>query len=93
VSGETPGKQRAFRCPFSAWLLFWYDPRVSRALRSNTPTDPLITEIRKLAQQRYAQSVDRAPKASQREFARQEREDKAIAEFLAWNPPANIWRM
>lgn len=49
--------------------------------------------IRKLAQQRHAQSVDRAQKASQREFARQEREDKAIAEFVAWNPPEDIWRM
>jgi hypothetical protein len=53
----------------------------------------MILRIRKLAELRYAQSVDRAQKASQREFARQEREDKAIAEFMEWNPPDNFWRM
>jgi len=72
---------------------FCYDPRVSRPFRLNTPTDLLITGIRKLAQQRHAQSEERAQKASQREFARQEREDKVVAEFLSWNLPGNIWRM
>jgi hypothetical protein len=61
--------------------------------KSNTPTDPIILRIQKLAQQRHAQSIGRAQKTSQGEFARQERADKAIAEFLAWNPPGNFWWM
>lgn len=93
VSGETPGNLRASLSPILDRLLFWYHPRVSHPPKSNTLTDPMMPRIRKLAQQRHAQSVDRAQMASQREFARQEREDKVIAEFLEWNPPGNIWRM
>jgi hypothetical protein len=93
VSAETPGNQRASLLPILDRLLFWYHPRVSHPPKSNTLTDPVIPWIRKLAQERHAQSVDRAQKASQGEFAGQEREDKAIAEFLAWNPPGNFRRM
>jgi hypothetical protein len=59
----------------------------------DTPLHPTILSIRKLAQQRHAQSIERAQKASQREFARQARDDRAIEDFQKWRPPGQFWRM
>jgi len=86
---RTPEEQKAYE---KAHPLL-YSPKKERQAPPDAPVDPAVLEIRRLAQQRYAQKTDQLQAASQREFARQEREDKAIAEFLAWNPPANIWRM
>jgi len=53
----------------------------------------MILGTRRLAQQRHAQTIERAQKASQGEFARQAREDKAIHLIPGVEPAANFRRM
>ena len=63
------------------------------ALPKNLQLDPLIQQIRKLARLRYARRIDEAQRASLREFARQDRTDRAVKEFEKWTPGMESWLM
>jgi hypothetical protein len=68
-------------------VLATYLEKRQQQVEHAAPIDPGILKIRELQRRRHARKDAEVEDYRRLEFARQEREDKAITEFGKWEPP------